>query len=392
MRSRVSTRGTFPGRTKRSHAANGAPDRVNHSDLKAKLESGASRVFNCMQIKRDLIDGPAAAAAAGLFFGARSLNNVIFIKEPNVGGHFDPARSNRPLPVRTKIFLPYNQDDPYEGGESVFCDDVKFEAALRHLVGRDGVPPEVFESDLGRIRLLEQLPSLDPFLLKDKFALAGIVVNEAYFRISPDDWRHIRAHIRERFAMMCRFASGGRADDAVVDKLVDRIWEARDLEPLHPLLAALGLPADRGAEFFHAWKGVSYFDYEFARNNDRLRGFSSWIQAVQTRGPAHREDRQSIEVDRAHVRDRMRKIVGETLGILNEYNDSFDRLFRKRETARNFADFMLNSTRHFWTLGNNVNAIHHVLSVWSQATARSFDNSLPPAQLVRLMRTLRDLV
>ena len=365
---------------------------MNQSDLKAKLESGASRVFNCLQIKRELSERDGDVSPADLFFGARSLNAVIFVKEPNVGGHFDPARTDRPLPVRTKIFLPYNEENPYEGGESVFCDDEKFEAALRHLVGEDGVGPEVFEADLKKIRLLEELPSLDPFLLKDKFALAGIVVNDAYFRLAAEDWQHIRTHIRERFAMMCRFAGDGRADAAVIDRLVDRIWEARDLEPLHPLLAALGLPAARAAEFFYAWKGVSYFDYEFARNNEKLRAFSEWIRTAQPRGPAHREDRQSIEADRAQVRDRMRKIVGETLSILQDYNDSFDRLFRKRETARNFADFMLNSQRHFWTLGTNLNAIYHVLTVWAQATARSLDRSLPPAQMVKLLRNLRDLV
>ena len=34
---------------------------------------------------------------------------------------------------------------------------------------------------------------------------------------------------------------------------------------------------------------------------------------------------------------------GETLGILTEFNESFDQLFRRRETARAFSSFMLNS-------------------------------------------------
>ena len=366
------------------------------ANLRFKLESGASRVFNCLQLTRALVDkvtqpqGPSSE----LFFATRHMNNVVVIKEPNTG---DPARRelcDTKLPVRTKLFIPYNADNPYEGGESVFTDDPRFQDALRHLLGDKGDAVERLERDLERIRLLEQLPSLDPFLLKDRFALSGVAANEAYFRLTGEEWRNIRAHIRERFALMCRFATDakGEANALLVDKLVDRIWEAKELEPLHPLLAAFGLPVDRAAEFFYAWKGVAYFDYEFTRNTALLRGFSAWLQNGQARGPVPREDRDEIERDRGHVRSRMRTLVTETFAILQEFNASFDLLFRKRETAKNFADFMLNSRRHFWTLGNNLNGIYHAMSIWNQATARSPDRSLPPAQTVRLFRLLRELV
>ena len=104
--------------------------------------------------------------ATDLFFRARSLNNMIVIKEPNLD---DVAGVHgRSLPVRTKLFLPYNTDVPYEGGESVFTDDVRFVPTLRHLSGGDGVSEQNFELDLLKIKLFEQLPSLDPFLVKER--------------------------------------------------------------------------------------------------------------------------------------------------------------------------------------------------------------------------------
>ncbi len=369
---------------------------MTDKNLRFKLESGASRVFNCLQITRGLLERQVEAGgpSSPLFFTSRHLNNIVLIKEPNTTGESARDTLDPPLPVRTKLFIPYNAENPYEGGESVVTDDPRFKDALRHLVGDGADAAERFERDFEKIRILEQLPSLDPFLLKDKFALAGLQTNEDYFRLSEEEWRNIRAHIRERFALMCRFAmnSQGDVNVQIVDKLVDRIWEAKNLEPLHPLLAAFGLPTDRAGEFFYCWKGVSYFDYEFTRNTTQLRNFSAWIQSVQPRGPAHRDDSAAIERDRAHIRTRMRLMVSETLGILKEFNDSFDMLFRKRETAKNFSAFMLNSKKHFWTLGNNLNGVYHVLSLWRQATARSIDQTLPPAQLVRLMRILAELV
>jgi len=88
----------------------------------------------------------------------------------------------------------------------------------------------------------------------------------------------------------------------------------------------------------------------------------------------------------------MRAMLAETLGILQEFNGSFDQLFRRRETARNFSTFMLNARRHFWCLGNNLNGIYHVVSLWNRVTARAPERNLPPAQMVRLLKILRELV
>jgi hypothetical protein len=91
-----------------------------------------------------------------------------------------------------------------------------------------------------------------------------------------------------------------------------------------------------------------------------VRGFSSWLQTASVRGALHRAEAEAFDQDRAQVRAQLRSKLGETLGILTEYNESFDQLFRRRETARAFSSFMLNSRRHFWQLGNNLNGIYHV--------------------------------
>ena len=368
------------------------------ANLRLKLESGASRVFNCLQLTRNLrersaLPSHAELPIADLFFGSRHLNNAILIKETNLASVFGRDPYDEKLPIRTKLFLPYNLDNPYEGGQSSFTDDTKFEEALAYLAGAGGGSAEVFQQDLAKIRLIEQLPSLDPFLLKDKFQLAGLATDDTYFRLSGEEWSNIRAHIRERFVLMSRFASQseGEVPREVVDRLVDRIWEARDLEPVFPLLKALGLPTDKAAEFFQCWKGISFFEYEFSRNSERVRGFSNWLQVARPRGFIHRTDSETLEQDRAHVRGQLRTMLGETLGIFKEFDDAFDQLFRRRESARAFSRFMLDSRRHFWRLGHNLNGIYHGVSLWDRVTERLPERVLPPAPMVRLMRVLREI-
>ena len=365
------------------------------ANLRLKLESGASRVFNLLQITRAMRDTlKREPTTEELFFASRALNNVILIKEPNVAGEKGADPFDAPLPVRTKIYVPYNAENPYEGGQSSFTDEARFEEVLAYMVGKGRIDATSFERDLRKLRTLEQMPSLDPFLLRDRFAMTGEQVNEAYFRLSEEDWRAIRAHMRERFVLIGRFATEGKADvpAATIDMLVDRIWEARNLEPLFPLLAAFGLPADRAGEFFYSWKGIGFFDYEFTRNTTKVRAFSQWIQTAQPRGYADREEAEAIERGRAHVRARVRAMLGDTLQTLGEFNTSFDQLFRKRETAANFSNFMLHSRRHFWRLGNNLNGIYHVLTIWDRATRRSVDRTLPVQQMIELLRIMRELL
>ena len=63
-----------------------------------------------------------------------------------------------------------------------------------------------------------------------------------------------------------------------------------------------------------------------------------------------------------------------------------------RETAANFSNFMLHSRRHFWRLGNNLNGIYHVLTIWDRATRRSVDRTLPVQQMIELLRIMRELL
>ena len=92
---------------------------MTDKNLRFKLESGASRVFNCLQITRGLLERQVEAGgpSSPLFFTSRHLNNIVLIKEPNTTGESARDTLDPPLPVRTKLFIPYNAENPYEGGE-----------------------------------------------------------------------------------------------------------------------------------------------------------------------------------------------------------------------------------------------------------------------------------
>lgn len=49
------------------------------------------------------------------------------------------------------------------------------------------------------ISILNRVPSLDPFLMKDVFVREGITVDEAYFEVSDETWAEIESFMLQKF-------------------------------------------------------------------------------------------------------------------------------------------------------------------------------------------------
>ncbi|MFX6277432.1 hypothetical protein ABTF87_19215, partial [Acinetobacter baumannii] len=78
------------------------------------------------------------------------------------------------------------------------------------------------------LRLLMDLPSLDPFLVENAFRQAGIEAHPAYLAIDHEDADVIRESIADKVKPIIARA-GGRLDPAKLDgrarRFVDAIWD-----------------------------------------------------------------------------------------------------------------------------------------------------------------------
>src|SRR6202012_4467519 len=102
--------------------------------------------------------------------------------------------------------------------------------------------------------------SLDPFLMKDVFLNEKIEMNPAYFEVDKALWDQIELYILQGFEPLAKAAfPDAVSSDEVARKLIEKIWEGRDLEALRPLVMAFRLPAGQELEIFAAWKGVIFY-------------------------------------------------------------------------------------------------------------------------------------
>ncbi len=235
--------------------------------LRLILSAGSSRTFNCCAISNALIDaaahatakpaggGAGAAATAAppkLLFDSRSLNFAIFIKEP---ARATPGLFGAPpgKTLRTRIYFPYNRERPGEGGVSIDSRDPKIDEALLDVAGLDRKNrPDSYEHDKKIIRILDELPSLDPFLLKDRFRQAAFQVPEHYLYIRPEEWEAIRVFVHNQFRTVATviFPSDTGQMDEKAEQLTQQLWDLRDLSHLESLTKVFGLNPKRTEEIF----------------------------------------------------------------------------------------------------------------------------------------------
>ena len=171
--------------------------------LRYTLESGSTRIFNCLDITKNILsdhgldasdlaltknaDQRSTLAAYGdgqtntshkngknghsygshghphdyeskqlptLFFENHGLNFSIFIKDMNPD-YRRGDESSTEKPIGTKIYVPFDVDNAHAGGKSIFASDRGFRNAITELIGEGThIDPQAFARDLELINIL----------------------------------------------------------------------------------------------------------------------------------------------------------------------------------------------------------------------------------------------
>lgn len=340
-------------------------DTLAADQLRRKLSAGSSRFFDCERLNKAVVR--AGGTPDQFMFHKAGLNRVIFIKEPFTD---EAMADDANCPVGTKLYFSYNEQDAYEGGRSIFANDRTLRTALQFHAGiREDDTSDAITRDLALLRALEDLPSLDPFLLKDRLQADGLTVHDGYLEISEAEFAEIRDFVMDRFCPMVEMAFEG-ADQA--DKLtrlrtlVEKIWEAKDMDSLAPVLKAMQLQADEAPRIFYAWKGVIYYDYLRSKQRERWKEYATFLgkDAIPT-DVVPKEQREDLNGLVAMARSLFKQRWMRIEKTLSDYNTAYDMLFKDRKSPAPFIDFLRGSQSHFFSLGDCISSIDHAIEVWN---------------------------
>src|SRR4051812_47310304 len=144
-------------------------------DLAALQKSGSSsRVLNLARLEGSL----EPEYEEKPFFLNRTLNGCILVKHRirfDERFVFDSLVTNA-----TKIIVPFSASDLSLGGRSMFVGQRGWREMLEDLCANDAD----LERDARVLSLMDQLPSLDPFLLREHLKRHGFEIGQCYFAIS----------------------------------------------------------------------------------------------------------------------------------------------------------------------------------------------------------------
>ena len=210
--------------------------------LDAILHGGSSVSLNMIDIGRHF-------NRSKCLFKSNQLNDAVIFKFPNFQEEISaeakkafggPGSSMDSNPIETGIYLPYSTVDPDDGGCAIYLRQKNYQQLLLDTIGATPVyppgaepaageepelPPNVVY-DLKLLKLLDSIPTLDPFLLKECLDAAGVEYDSSILRLDPNEEAEIRRLISEKISPIIQKAF--QAGDKTLsnrDRLLEALWD-----------------------------------------------------------------------------------------------------------------------------------------------------------------------
>lgn len=323
----------------------------------ARLQATASttRVLNLLAVWRDNRDNPDWSERP-LFRNAQ-LNRAIIIKHRLRRDERDLFLRRRQ--VATKVVMPIDPRDLKLGGRYVFVDQISFAAAMRAEFGTS-LPA----ADLETLQMIDRLPSLDPFLLREQLKRHGREPDRSYFDLTEGDRRRMFSFAQAEVAPLVELSMGssdGSERHAAV--LVAKILSNADGEEMEPLRLTLRLEPEEYAEGVFCWKGFLYYKWSLSDVTDQVREVAQEVAVAEPVGPQDAETRAYLQRSREVLARKIDRALGSVARTLRIYDDAYRHLTHNgRPTA--FREFLLDAPNLFTRLGEQVGALQHIVSFW----------------------------
>jgi hypothetical protein len=367
--------------------------RQQRSDFRSLVvlegSASSSRVLNLCRLTQmlDREHGPGGYAP---FFRNRDLNLGILLKSRLQGGEvylFPDKRYNA-----TKIILPYDVTNLREGGKAKFVGQSNTERILYDHLGLDALgSDEDVRHDLALLDLLDGLPTLDPFLLREKLRAHGFAPDPGYFRLSPKEFRNIRRFVLEEFAPLAQKAFPDfNASEGKANAIVEKIWEASDTETLRPLLAALRIDESEAPELLFVWKGIVYYKYLDRASTADLQFILRFLTRTRVFGVRDAEDKAALDEMTAQIVDKLKRNYRILKQRIAEYDHAYHTAFIRDDDVAPFRRFLDDARQSFDEMGAIVAGVCHSAAYWRFRHGKEDSGVVHADEMFEVLSDLQD--
>jgi hypothetical protein len=333
-------------------------DRSIRSLIALQSNASTARTLNLFDIwKRH---GDEAGYRENPFFNSPELNHSIIVKH-RLRNHerydFDDERV-----AATKVILPIDLTDLRSGARSFFVGQRGYRDVMDDLVSVHGVTDP---HDNNLLEMLESLPSLDPFLMRERMKGGGFHPDRCYFDLTDADSHRMFHFVRQEVAPLIGL-SFDNVDARMNEnsaKLASKILANASDDELRPLRQGMSMGKAEFEEGIFCWKGFIYYKWTLSELLPKVRPTVTEIAAVSPAGQVDDGDRAYILAARERLVRAIAKACETVRSTLKVYDDSYADLTRHGRPQA-FREFLLNAPNLFYELGERLGAVHHIVSFW----------------------------
>ena len=356
-----------------------AVDRTFRSLRGLEKTASTSRVLNLSALLARNTDNPDHQKSP--IFVASSLSGAVIVRHrlrQQERDSFDRHRFSA-----TKLIIPFTRSDLSLGGRTIFVAERGWLDVLDELRGE---APDLAR-DIGVLEAIDELPSLDPFLLREHMKRRGFEISPSYFEISAPDLtrmqRFVGSEITKLIELAYRDVTGGMESNTT--RLVEALLSAKTDARLEPLRLTLRLEPENYKEGIFAWKGFLYYKWVLNSLWPDLKEVFTELGKVRVIGQMDRQTAMELEATKGRLRTKLERQVKTVMGHLNVYDETFAQLTGEGNAIA-FRDFLLKSPDLFLSLGEGCGLISHIVTYWRYQFARGKPLYAGAVQLVDILQ------
>ena len=342
----------------------------------AMLETSAatSRVLNLRAIYREYKDFPEYQERP--LFQNAALNRAIIVKHrlrSNERDDFPTYRFSA-----TKVIFPIDTSDLRMGARFVFVGQNNFAKLITSNLNTD--ESKVLR-DLETLRAVDEVPSLDPFLLREHLSRCGHTPANCYFQISQADVDRMLRFVESEIGSLVRMSFGkdGNSEHSAI--LTKKLLSNTGDTDTDALRLTLQMDHEQYREGIFCWKAFLYYKWQLKDIVPKATQVLTEIQQISPRGPMNMDSKVHIAGMRQNICQHFSDACDKVASIIAVYDNAYYMLTQKSDPQA-FKNFLLSAPELFKALGERLGAVEHVLSFWRYRFPEGRQMLISPDQLI----------
>lgn len=318
--------------------------------------ASTTRVLNLAAVMDS--HGKTPEHAASPFFRSLLLNRSLVLKHRLRAD--DPELLMGRQGTATKVIIPFDPRNLGAGGASFLVG----EKGWLDLVEEISDNEENFLRDRAMLECLSELPSFDPFLLREHLRRKNFVPADCYFTISASDREQMRRFVQVEIGKLIQLAYNGQAvSEGSTVKMVEMLLASDMDDRLEPLRLTLRLEGEAYREGIFSWKGFLYYKWALSDLMVSLRQVIAEIGKLELADSTSHELTAFVHQSRTRLQITIQRRCRDVAQTLQVYDEAFAKLTQAGDAVA-FRDFLLSAPAMFLELGERVGMISHIASFW----------------------------